>query len=66
MASPSAPVHCSGLQGDEGEGEGAEEEGGVEGWKTLPCELCGRTYPHEHVKAVYREHNESEDEVSDS
>ncbi|KAG2496993.1 hypothetical protein HYH03_004998 [Edaphochlamys debaryana] len=32
---------------EEGDGEDAEE------WKLKPCELCGRRYPHEHVRAVY-------------
>jgi hypothetical protein len=34
-------------------------------WKSPPCEVCGRCYPHEHVKALYREHNPSDEEGSD-
>ncbi|GIL90328.1 hypothetical protein Vretimale_18192 [Volvox reticuliferus] len=30
--------------------EDQEEE---EEWKLKPCDLCGRRYPHEHVRAVY-------------
>jgi hypothetical protein len=29
-----------------------------------PCELCGRRYPHEHIKAVYRS-EQAADEDSD-
>ena len=41
-----------------GGGSGAEEEedgGGVKGWRggaLPPCPSCGRTYPHEHVRAL--------------
>jgi hypothetical protein len=32
-------------------GSSEDEEGGPGG---APCELCGRTFPHEHVRAMYR------------
>jgi len=44
------------------ESDGAEE---VDTWKNAPCEVCGRRYPHEHVKAVYRDHHSTDDEGSD-
>jgi len=40
----------SGSRGSDDEEGGDEEE---EGDGDRPCELCGRTYPHEHVRAVY-------------
>lgn len=41
-----------------------EERMGPGDWKNPPCEVCGRCYPHEHVKAVYRDHGSSDDEGS--
>ncbi|GLI62255.1 hypothetical protein VaNZ11_004860 [Volvox africanus] len=38
-------VHDDSMQDDDQE---EEEE-----WKLKPCDLCGRRYPHEHVRAVY-------------
>ena len=37
--------------GSSDEGSGQEEE--VSDWQA-PCEVCGRRYPHQHVKAVYQ------------
>ncbi|KAF5830954.1 hypothetical protein DUNSADRAFT_13811 [Dunaliella salina] len=48
--------------------EELDDEGGSgdqESWKNPPCEVCGRCYPHEHVKAIYREHPSSDEEGSD-
>ncbi|GFR50739.1 hypothetical protein Agub_g12996, partial [Astrephomene gubernaculifera] len=36
----------------EDDGSKADEEEAEE-WRVKPCELCGRSYPHEHVRAVY-------------
>lgn len=32
---------------------GEVEEDEEEEWRLKPCEVCGRRYPHEHVRAVY-------------
>lgn len=34
---------------DEDDGEDSDQDE----WRVKPCELCGRRYPHEHVRAVY-------------
>eukprot|EP00200_Dunaliella_tertiolecta_P005803 CAMPEP_0202339682 /NCGR_PEP_ID=MMETSP1126-20121109/1440_1 /ASSEMBLY_ACC=CAM_ASM_000457 /TAXON_ID=3047 /ORGANISM="Dunaliella tertiolecta, Strain CCMP1320" /LENGTH=285 /DNA_ID=CAMNT_0048930269 /DNA_START=189 /DNA_END=1046 /DNA_ORIENTATION=+ len=59
-ASRAAPggMMSSGSEDDE-EGRGDQES-----WKNPPCEVCGRCYPHEHVKAIYREHHSSDEEGS--
>lgn len=32
-------------------------------WQT-PCEVCGRTYPHEHIRSIYSSHqHDSSDEA---
>ncbi|EFJ51528.1 hypothetical protein VOLCADRAFT_116398 [Volvox carteri f. nagariensis] len=36
--------------GSDVEGEDQEDE---EEWRLKPCDVCGRRYPHEHVRAVY-------------
>jgi hypothetical protein len=46
-----------------GEDEDDEDEGDEGGADGQPCQLCGRTYPHEHVRAVY---GRREDEGDDS
>lgn len=40
--------------------EEAEEQG--PGQRGAPCELCGRTYPHEHVRAAYARRDSDSDE----
>eukprot|EP00879_Flechtneria_rotunda_P014721 GHRR01015383.1.p2 GENE.GHRR01015383.1~~GHRR01015383.1.p2 ORF type:complete len:195 (+),score=70.28 GHRR01015383.1:712-1296(+) len=38
--------------GSSDSGNDSEQEQGTEGWQA-PCEVCGRTYPHEHIRALY-------------
>lgn len=51
------------IEVEEGEGEGEEGEEG-EG-KGVPCEVCGRRYPHEHVKSLYTTRGDDADEGDD-
>ncbi|KAG2433284.1 hypothetical protein HXX76_008351 [Chlamydomonas incerta] len=37
---------------DDGGGQEDDDEEDEE-WRVKPCEVCGRRYPHEHVRAVY-------------
>ncbi|GLC36552.1 hypothetical protein PLESTB_000161100 [Pleodorina starrii] len=39
--------------GDAPGDEDAEEQEEEEEWRLKPCDVCGRRYPHEHVRAVY-------------
>jgi hypothetical protein len=49
--------------GDEDEEEEEDEDGGGDdgGGDGKPCQLCGRTYPHEHVRAVYGRRDDDSD-----
>lgn len=47
-------VHTLTLQADD-DSEADESSGQA-------CELCGRTFPHEHIRAVYRGGVEGEDD----
>lgn len=49
-AAPAAGGRRSGGAGSSSD----EEEGGDEGdeWEQ-PCEVCGRRYPHQHIRSVY-------------
>lgn len=50
-----ATLCAGGVQGDEDDSDRGSDAGSEEqGVKHVPCEVCGRLYPHEHVKALYR------------
>jgi hypothetical protein len=41
----------------------ADSEG--DDWQT-PCEVCGRTYPHEHIRSMYSsQQQDSSDDAGD-
>lgn len=40
-------------------------EDDIEPGRYAPCEVCGRAYPHEHVRAVYSQVQDDSDEDSD-
>lgn len=44
-------------------GEGSSDEGGSD--REQPCPDCGRTYAHEHVRAIYSRHDESGSDKDD-
>lgn len=50
-----------------GSSDGGSSDGDVDeadgGWQT-PCEVCGRTYPHEHIRSIYssRQHDSSDED----
>lgn len=41
-------------------GSSDEGEGGA-----APCEMCGRTFPHEHIRAIYRGDGDGDSSGSD-
>lgn len=45
---------------DDGDDDSDEDSGGQ------ACELCGRTFPHEHVRAMYRGGGGDEDDDDES
>lgn len=56
------------LRGDDSSSDDSdfgESGAGGGGNDDTPCEVCGRCYPHEHVRAVYRR-QDSDDEDDDS
>jgi len=51
--------------GSGGSEDDKDEEDGGAASREAPCELCGRTYPHEHVRAVHGRREEESDGDSD-
>lgn len=45
-------------------GDSDEEEDDVDEWRK-PCEECGRRYPHQHIRSIYRTTTASDDEEND-
>lgn len=59
------PGRRQGGEGGTSSGGESDEDGdgrGGDDWQQ-PCEVCGRAYPHEHIRSVYADrHSDSEDE----
>lgn len=54
--SSTGKANCSGggfRKGNEEDEGSGEEEDDVDEWRT-PCEDCGRRYPHQHIRSIYK------------
>ncbi|GFH19389.1 hypothetical protein HaLaN_16330 [Haematococcus lacustris] len=51
-----------GAASDNGEEDAPQ---GDEDWRNPACEVCGRRYPHQHVKAIYSEHRHQSGDASE-
>ena len=54
------------LRGEENASGDDEYDDGEEEEEDEPCAICGRCYPHEHIKSVYGKTSDTEDDASDS